>query len=49
MKTNPVNKFILGQKKNFDIAAAVAGAWPEIRQLIVLDFLDRLESRLKKT
>ena len=49
MKNNPVNNFILGQKKNFDIAADVASAWAEVRQEIVLGFLDRLDSHLKKT
>jgi hypothetical protein len=49
MKTNPVNKFILGQEKNFKIAASVSEAWRDTRQQVLLGFLDRLDSRLKKT
>jgi hypothetical protein len=49
MKTNPVYNFILGQKKNFQIAASVSEAWRDTRQQVLLGFLDRLDTRLIKT
>lgn len=47
MNADPV-KFILAKRQNFDTAAAVAAAWPEVRQKVVHGFLDRLDGRLKR-
>lgn len=47
MTIDPTHKFILSKEKNFKIAAAVANAWPEVRQQVMTGFLDRLDVRLK--
>lgn len=49
MNTDPIRDFILAEKNNLTIAAAVANAWAKTRQHLVSGFLDRLESRLKRT
>ncbi|MCX6141975.1 MAG: hypothetical protein NTZ35_02025 [Ignavibacteriales bacterium] len=48
MKANPIQEFILKNKRNLQIAAAVAESWPDAREKLVSGFLDRLESRLAK-
>jgi len=51
MKTtdsNPVQDYILEEKDHLRIAAAVFEAWPEVRNRLVLAFLDRLECALKQ-
>ena len=48
MTTDPIKKFILKDKDNIRIAAAIGEAWPEVREQIAIDFQSRLEIRLKK-
>ena len=48
MENDPIQDYILKNKRNLRIAAAVGEAWSETRQKLVLDFLDRLGQRLKK-
>lgn len=49
MKTEPIQDYILKNKDNLRIAAAVGEAWPEARAKIVARFIDRLDTRLKKS
>jgi len=44
----PIHKFILKDKHNLRIAAAVTEAWSEVRAQIVTGFLDKLGTRLRK-
>ena len=48
MKTDPIQNYILKNQQNFRIAAAVGEAWPDAREKLVSDFLDRLDTRLKR-
>jgi len=43
-----VQKYILKSERNLGIAAAVGEAWPQARRALLLGFIDRLDSRLKK-
>ncbi len=47
MTADPVQKFLLKNKRNLRIATTVGEAWLETREQIVADFLKRLETRLK--
>src|SRR2546422_7365775 len=47
VKTDSLHKFILKDKQNLHIAAAVGEAWPEVREQMTTGFLDQLERRLK--
>jgi hypothetical protein len=48
MKTDPIQDYILKNKQNFGIAAAVGEGWPAAREKLVSTFLDRLDVRLKR-
>ena len=48
MKNDPIQDYILKSEENLNIASAVAEAWPQAREKLVADFLDRLTFRLKK-
>jgi hypothetical protein len=48
MKNSPVHDFILANKDNLRIAAAVGDAWPEAREKLAYGFLKRLNTRLMK-
>jgi hypothetical protein len=48
MKTEPIQDYILKSEHNLRIATAVGEAWPEAREKLVADFLDRLDTRLKR-
>ena len=48
MTADPIQKFMLKNKRNLRIAATVGEAWLETRTQIVINFLERLETRLKR-
>ena len=48
MKSDAIQDFILKTEQNLRLASAVGDAWPKARGRLVSDFLDRLDSRLKK-
>jgi hypothetical protein len=48
MKSDPIQDYILKNKRNLGIAAAVGEVWPEARGELVSGFLDRLDTPLKK-
>jgi len=49
LNTKPIQDFIIVNERNMRIAAAVSEAWPEARDQLVADFLDRLRSVLMTT
>jgi hypothetical protein len=48
MSNNSIQEFILARKEDFTLAADVASAWAETRQLVVSRFLGHLDARLKQ-
>ena len=48
MKNDPIEDYILKNKRNLCVAAAVSKAWPDAREKLVSDFLGRLDARLMK-
>lgn len=46
MTNDAVHDFILANQDNLRVAAAVCDVWPEVRDSVVIGFLDRLNSRL---
>ena len=49
MKTDPIRDYILKSEQNLRIGATVGEAWPDARRKLVSGFLDRLDTRLKRT
>ena len=49
MRTEPIQIYILKNERNLRIASAVGEVWLETRGKLVSDFLERLDSRLKRT
>ena len=48
MNTKPIQEFISTNERNLRIAAAVAEAWPQVREHLVLGFFSRLGENVKK-
>jgi hypothetical protein len=48
MTTKPIQKFIVESEENLHIAEAVAEALPNARHQLAVDFLARLDARLKE-
>jgi hypothetical protein len=48
MNDNPIKDFILASERNLTIAASITEAWPEARNRIIFNFLNRLGSKLVK-
>jgi len=48
MNNDPIQDFILASERNLKISTAIIEAWPEARNRIIFDFLNRLGSKFTK-